>query len=67
MPAYARNGNVVCFFRGGDMFRERTMTLGFNDAAHLDDDRMWPGAFALTELTVAEETVITGLVKKATG
>ena len=48
MPAYARDGKVVLFFRGGDKFKERYMTLGFNDAAHLDDGAMWPIAFALT-------------------
>ena len=47
MPAYARDGKVVLFFRGGDKFKERYMTLGFNDAAHLDDGAMWPIAFAL--------------------
>jgi uncharacterized protein YdhG (YjbR/CyaY superfamily) len=67
MPAYARDGKVVLFFRGGDKFKERYMTLGFNDAAHLDDGAMWPIAFALTELTAAEEVAVAKLVKKAAG
>ena len=67
MPAYARDGKVVCFFRGADKFKERYMTLGFNDNAYLDDGRMWPIAFALTELTATEETKIAALVKKAAG
>ncbi len=67
MPAYARDGKIVCFFRGGDKFKERYMTLGFNDAAHLDEGHLWPIAFALTELTAAEETRISALVKKAAG
>jgi uncharacterized protein YdhG (YjbR/CyaY superfamily) len=65
MPAYAKNGKVVCFFRGAEKFKERYMTLGFNDLAHLDEGNMWPIAFALKELTTAEETRIAGLVKKA--
>ncbi len=65
MPAYAKDGKVVCFFRGGDKFKERYLTLGFNDAAHLDDGGMWPIAFALTELTAAEEARIGALVKQA--
>ncbi len=67
MPAYERDGKIICFFRGGDKFRERYMTLGFNDAAHLDEGAMWPIAFALKDLTPEEETVIAELVKKATG
>ena len=67
MPAYARDGNVICFFRGADKFKERYMTLGFNDKAKLDEGRLWPIAFALTELTAAEEARIAGLVKKAAG
>src|SRR6266581_9425050 len=50
MPAYAKDGKVVCFFRGAHKFKERYMTLGFSDAAHLDDGALWPVAFALTEL-----------------
>ncbi len=65
MPAYAKDGKVVVFFRGGDKFKERYMTLGFNDAANLDDGHFWPVAFALTELTAGEETKITALVRKA--
>ncbi len=65
MPAYARDGKVVCFFRGADKFEERYMTLGFNDVAKLDEGRMWPIAFALVELTAAEEARIGALVKKA--
>ena len=65
MPAYAKDGKVVCFFRGADKFKERYMTLGFNDAANLDEGHLWPIAFALTELTAAEEARISLLVKKA--
>jgi hypothetical protein len=65
MPAYAKGGKVVCFFRGGEKFKERYMTLGFNDVANLDEGAMWPIAFALIELTEAEEAKISGLVKKA--
>jgi len=65
MPAYAKDGKVVCFFRSGQKFKERYMTLGFNDVANLDEGHMWPIAFALTELTAAEEARIGALVKKA--
>jgi len=65
MPAYAKDGKVVCFFRGADKFKERYMTLGFNDAANLDEGSLWPIAFALTALIAAEETRIGALVKKA--
>jgi len=65
MPAYAKDGTVVCFFRGADKFKERYMTLGFNDKANLDEGAMWPIAFALKELTAAEEARIGALVKKA--
>jgi uncharacterized protein YdhG (YjbR/CyaY superfamily) len=65
MPAYAEDGTVVCFFRGGDKFKERYMTLGFDDKANLDEGAMWPIAFALKELTAAEEARIGALVKKA--
>jgi uncharacterized protein YdhG (YjbR/CyaY superfamily) len=65
MPAYARDGKVVCFFRGADKFKERYMTLGFNDVANLDEGAMWPIAFALKELTAAEEARIGALVKRA--
>lgn len=67
MPAYAKDGKVICFFRGGDKFKERYMTMGFNDDANLDEGRLWPIAFALTELTEAEEAQISALVKKAVG
>jgi uncharacterized protein YdhG (YjbR/CyaY superfamily) len=65
MPAYARGGKVVCFFRGAQKFKERYMTLGFNPEANLDDGHLWPIAFALTELTPAEEERVGALVKKA--
>ena len=65
MPAYAKDGNVVCFFRGADKFKERYAMLGFNDSANLDKGAMWPVAFALTELTAADEKKIAALVKKA--
>ena len=65
MPAYTKDGKVVCFFRGGEKFKERYMTLGFNDAANLDEGHLWPIAFALKELTAAEEARIGALVKKA--
>jgi hypothetical protein len=65
MPAYAKDGKVVCFFRGGEKFKERYMTLGFNDVANLDEGTMWPIAFALKELTAADEERIAALVKKA--
>ena len=65
MPAYAKDGNVVCFFRGAQIFKERYMTLGFSDKANLDEGHLWPIAFALKELTAAEEARISALVKKA--
>jgi uncharacterized protein YdhG (YjbR/CyaY superfamily) len=65
MPAYAKNGNVVCFFQPAQKFKTRYATLGFSDAAHLDEGAMWPTAFALTKLTAAEEARIGALVKKA--
>jgi uncharacterized protein YdhG (YjbR/CyaY superfamily) len=65
MPAYARDGNVVCFFQPGQKFKTRYSTLGFNNAANLDDGVMWPVAFALKELGAAEEARISALVKKA--
>jgi uncharacterized protein YdhG (YjbR/CyaY superfamily) len=65
MPAYAREGKVVCFFQSADKFKSRYATIGFNDAANLDEGAMWPTAFALKELTVAEEAKIGALVKKA--
>jgi len=65
MPAYAKDGKVVCFFRSPEKFKERYMTLGFNDEANLDEGHMWPIAFALKELAAAEEARIGALVKKA--
>jgi uncharacterized protein YdhG (YjbR/CyaY superfamily) len=67
MPAYARNGAVVCFFQPAQKFKSRYATLGFNDAANLDDGTMWPTAFALTELTSQVEARIGALVKRAAG
>lgn len=67
MPAYARDGKVVCFFRSPQMFKERYMTIGFTDEANLDEDAMWPIAFALKELTPAEEARIGALLKRAVG
>lgn len=67
MPAYARDGNVVCFFQPAQKFKARYSTLGFNDRAHLDDGTMWPVAYALTELTAADEARIAALVRKAAG
>jgi len=65
MPAYAKDGKVICFFRSRQKFKERYMTLGFNNEANLDEGHMWPIAFALKELTAAEEARIGALVKKA--
>jgi uncharacterized protein YdhG (YjbR/CyaY superfamily) len=65
MPAYAREGKVVCFFTPASKFKERYATLGFNGDANLDDGSMWPTAFALTKLTAADEKKIGALVKKA--
>ena len=65
MPAYARDGKVVCFFQAADKFKARYATFGFNEDAHLDDGHMWPTSFALKELTAAEEAKIAALVKKA--
>jgi hypothetical protein len=65
MPAYARDGKVVCFFQSAQKFKSRYATLGFSDAANLDEGDMWPTAFALKELTAAEEARIGALVKKA--
>jgi len=66
MPAYANeDGKVVCFFQAADKFNTRYATFGFNDTANLDDGAMWPTAFALKELTAAEEARIAALVKKA--
>jgi uncharacterized protein YdhG (YjbR/CyaY superfamily) len=65
MPAYARDDKVVCFFQSGQKFKTRYATLGFQDAANLDEGHMWPTAFALKGLTAGEEARIGALVKKA--
>jgi uncharacterized protein YdhG (YjbR/CyaY superfamily) len=65
MPAYARDGRVICFFQPAQKFKSRYATLGFNDGANLDDGTMWPTSFALTKLTKADEKRIAALVKKA--
>jgi uncharacterized protein YdhG (YjbR/CyaY superfamily) len=65
MPAYAKDGKVVCFFQGASKFKSRYATFGFSDKANLDAGNMWPTYFALKELTAAEEKKIAGLVKKA--
>ena len=67
MPAYAKDGKVVCFFQSAQKFKTRYATLGFSDEANLDDGAMWPVAFALKALTGAEEAQIGALVKKAAG
>ena len=67
MPAYARDGNVVCFFQSADKFKARYATLGFSDKANLDEGAMWPTSFALTELPAADEARIGALLKKASG
>ena len=65
MPAYAKDGKVVCFFQAAQKFNTRYATFGFNDDANLDEGAMWPTAFALTVLTAAEEARIGALLKKA--
>jgi hypothetical protein len=65
MPAYARDGKVVCFFQSAQKFNTRYATLGFSDAANLDKGAMWPTSFALKELTAADEAKIAALVKRA--
>jgi uncharacterized protein YdhG (YjbR/CyaY superfamily) len=65
MPAYAKDGKVVCFFQPADKFKARYATFGFNDTANLDDGAMWPTSWALTKLTAADEATIGALVKKA--
>jgi uncharacterized protein YdhG (YjbR/CyaY superfamily) len=67
MPAYARDGKVICFFQSAAKFKTRYATLGFSDEAVLDDGTMWPTSYALTELTAADEARIGALVKKAVG
>jgi uncharacterized protein YdhG (YjbR/CyaY superfamily) len=65
MPAYAKDGKVVCYFRDAGKFKDRYATFGFNDAAKLDEGSMWPTAFALTKLTRADEAKIRALVEQA--
>ncbi|MGA8218131.1 MAG: DUF1801 domain-containing protein [Solirubrobacterales bacterium] len=65
MPAYAKDGKVVCFFQSAQKFKSRYATLGFSDKANLDDGAMWPTSFALNELTAGEEARIVALVKEA--
>jgi uncharacterized protein YdhG (YjbR/CyaY superfamily) len=65
MPAYAKDGKVVCFFRNAGKFKERYAMFGFNDSAKLDEGSMWPIAYALRELNAADEAKIRKLVKKA--
>ncbi|MCX5146525.1 DUF1801 domain-containing protein [Streptomyces sp. NBC_00320] len=67
MPAYARDGKVVCFFQSAQKFKSRYATLGFSDQAALDDGAMWPTGYALTELTAADEARIGALIEKAAG
>ena len=67
MPAYAKDGKVVCFFQPANKFNARYATFGFNDTANLDDGTMWPTAFALTRLTAGDEKMIAELVRKAAG
>ena len=67
MPAYAKDGKVVCFFQSAQKFKSRYATLGFSDKANLDEGVMWPTSFALKELTAAEGAKIGGLVKRAAG
>jgi uncharacterized protein YdhG (YjbR/CyaY superfamily) len=65
MPAYAKDGKVICFFQAKSKFKVRYSTLGFQPDARLDEEKMWPVAFALTSLTAADERRIAELVKKA--
>ena len=67
MPAYAKDGAVVCFFQSAQKFKSRYSTFGFSDKANLDDGSLWPVAFALKELTATEEAKISALVKRAVG
>jgi len=67
MPAYKRNGKVVCFFQAADKFKARYATFGFDQEASLDEGSMWPTAYALTKLTAADEKKIAALVRKAIG
>ena len=65
MPAYAKDGKIVCFFKSADKFKSRYATFGFEETATLDDGAMWPTSYALTKLTPADEKKIAALVKKA--
>jgi uncharacterized protein YdhG (YjbR/CyaY superfamily) len=65
MPAYAQDGKIICFFQPAQKFNTRYATLGFSDKANLDDGTMWPTAYALTELTAADEAKIAALLKQA--
>jgi uncharacterized protein YdhG (YjbR/CyaY superfamily) len=65
MPAYAKNGKIICFFQAADKFKARYATFGFNEDANLDEGAMWPTSWALTKLTAADEAKIGALVKKA--
>ncbi len=67
MPAYAKNGKVICFFQAAGKFKTRYATFGFSEDANLDDGAMWPTSFALTKLGKAEEAKIVALVKQAVG
>jgi len=67
MPAYAKDDKVVCFFQSGQKFKTRYATFGFSDKANLDDGNMWPTAFALNQLTAAEERKIRDLLERAIG
>lgn len=67
MPAYARDGKVLCFYQAAQKFNTRYATFGFNDVANLDDGTVWPTAFAVTELSPADEAMIAELVRKAVG
>ena len=65
MPAYTKDGNIICFFQNAGKFKARYQTLGFTDKAKLDDGAMWPNSYALMQLTATEEAKITALLKKA--
>ncbi|HEY8818394.1 MAG TPA: DUF1801 domain-containing protein, partial [Candidatus Limnocylindrales bacterium] len=67
MPAYTKDGKIVCFFKAADKFKTRYATFGFEETANLDDGSMWPTSWALTKLTAADEARIGALVKKAAG